>query len=159
MKEHIAMPLTNHADLTPGQTAACAAFLSSADQPALAAPPYLERKELFHFRASLSQWRAFHAVIACGGYTGAAEYLHVTQPAISYSITKLERQFGVRLIKMNGRRAEITSVGQALFPRSHELLRLAADLETMASSLRTREDAGADHQRADGAAQTVQGQP
>ena len=99
--------------------------------------------ELFRFRASLSQWRAFHAVIACGGYAGAAKYLHVTQPAISYSITKLEQQFGVRLLKLNGRKAYITSAGQALLPRSHELLRLAADLERMASSLRANGSRGA----------------
>lgn len=156
MKDCIAMPLTTEGHRTPDHITASATFTSNADQPAQAVPPYPEGKELFHLRATLSQWRAFHAVIACGGYAGAAEYLHVTQPAISYSITKLERQFGIRLLKMNGRRAEISSVGQALFPRSHELLRLAAELETMAGSLRVRADADVGHQRADGGAQTMQ---
>jgi hypothetical protein len=94
-------------------------------------------KETFRFRASLSQWRAFHAVVACGGFAGAAEYLHVTQPAISYSITKLEQQFGIRLLKLSGRKAHITNAGQVLLERSHELLRMAADLESMACNLRS----------------------
>lgn len=153
MKECIVMPLTSQANPTPDQKKTTSTFLGNAEEHAQFARPYIEGKELFHFRASLSQWRAFHAVIACGGYAGAAECLHVTQPAISYSITKLERQFGVRLLKMNGRRAEITTVGQALYPRSYELLRLAADLETMASSLRTHEDPSVDHPHAIGSAQ------
>ncbi len=92
-------------------------------------------REFYRFRASLAQWRAFHAVIACGGYAGAAEFLHVTQPAISYSISKLEQQVGVRLLKLDGRKAYITDAGRALLARSQDLLRLAAELEAMAMEL------------------------
>lgn len=91
----------------------------------------------FHrYRASLAQWRVFHAVIACGSFSGAADFLHVSQPAISYSIAKLEDQFGVRLLKLDGRKAYITEAGKALLDRSHLLLREATELEAFADALR-----------------------
>lgn len=102
-------------------------------------------QEFYRFRSSLSQWRAFHAVIACGGYAGAAEFLHVTQPAVSYSITKLEQQFGVRLLRLGGRKAQITEAGRALLAQSHELLRIAAQLEAMAMTL--HDQPGSEHKR------------
>ena len=94
------------------------------------------KAESYRFRSSLSQWRAFHAVIAFGGYAGAAESLNVTQPAISYSISKLENQFGIRLLRLNGRKAYLTHIGRKLLVRSHELLQMADELEIMAASLR-----------------------
>jgi Bacterial regulatory helix-turn-helix protein, lysR family len=90
---------------------------------------------VFRFRATLSQWRAFHAVVAGDGYAGAAALLHVTQPAVSYAIAKLERQFGIRLLRISGRKAHITASGLALLGPSKELLRLAAKVESMAASL------------------------
>ena len=38
------------------------------------------------------QLRAFHFVALTGGFTRAAEELHVTQPAISDQIRKLEEE-------------------------------------------------------------------
>ena len=90
-------------------------------------------------RSSLTQWRVFHAVIACGSFSGAADFLHVSQPAISYSIAKLEDQFGIRLLKLDGRKAYITEAGQALLERSHLLLREATELEAFADTLRVDE--------------------
>lgn len=91
---------------------------------------------LHRYRTSLTQWRVFHAVIACGSFSGAADFLHVSQPAISYSIAKLEDQFGIRLLKLDGRKAYITEAGQALLDRSHLLLREATELEAFADTLR-----------------------
>jgi hypothetical protein len=91
---------------------------------------------LNRYRASLAQWRVFHAVIACGSFSGAAEFLHVSQPAISYSIAKLEDQFGISLLKLDGRKAYITEAGKALLDRSYFLLREATKLEAFADALR-----------------------
>jgi hypothetical protein len=91
---------------------------------------------LHRYRASLAQWRVFHAVIACGSFSGAAEFLHISQPAISYSIAKLEDQFGISLLKLDGRKAYITEAGKALLDRSYFLLREATTLEAFADALR-----------------------
>jgi DNA-binding transcriptional LysR family regulator len=87
-------------------------------------------------RISLEQWRVLHAVIACGSFSNAADFLHITQPAVSYSISKIEEQLGIPLIRFEGRKALITDAGRALVERSGLLLREASDLEAFAESLR-----------------------
>lgn len=87
-------------------------------------------------RISLRQWRMLHAVIDCGSFSSAAQMLHVTQPAISYAISKLEHQLGVQILKMQGRKAEITEQGTALLGPSRQLLREAAKLEQLAEEMK-----------------------
>jgi len=41
---------------------------------------------------------SFEAVVRCGGFTKAAEDLHLAQPAISSHIKKLEQELGVTLL-------------------------------------------------------------
>lgn len=77
-----------------------------------------------------------HAVVDCGSFANAAEFLHVSQPAISYTIAKLEELLGVRILKLEGRKAHITEPGIALLERSRFLLREAVELEEFAESLR-----------------------
>jgi DNA-binding transcriptional LysR family regulator len=43
------------------------------------------------------QLRAFHNVAICGGFSRAAEALHLTQPAISDQVRKLEDEYGISL--------------------------------------------------------------
>ena len=51
-----------------------------------------------------SHVRAFKAVFELGTVTGAANYLHVTQPAVSHLITALESDLGFRLFdRIKGR--------------------------------------------------------
>jgi DNA-binding transcriptional LysR family regulator len=92
------------------------------------------------YRASsvnLKQWVMFHAVVSCGSYSGAAEMLQVSQPAISYSIARLEEQLGVPLLKLEGRKAHLTGPGRVLIERSRSLLREAMELEQFADELKT----------------------
>lgn len=91
------------------------------------------------YRASsvnLKQWIMFHAVVSCGSYSGAAEMLQVSQPAISYSIARLEEQLGVPLLKLEGRKAHLTGPGRVLIERSRALVREAIDLEQFAAELK-----------------------
>ena len=60
---------------------------------------------------SLDQLRAFALVVDKGGFSAAAEYLNLTQPAVSLQIRQLERRLGVRLIERVGRRARPTAAG------------------------------------------------
>ena len=61
-----------------------------------------------------AQLRAFHAVATHGGFTRAAKKLHMTQPAISDQVRKLERHFGVRLFERRKRQVTLTALGHTL---------------------------------------------
>lgn len=87
-------------------------------------------------RINLKQWRMLDAVVSCGSFANAAEHLHVSQPAISYTIAKLEELLGVPLLRIEGRKAQITDAGRALLERSRRLLHNATELEEFAESLR-----------------------
>ena len=52
--------------------------------------------------------RAFVAVKETGGFTRAAEKLHLTQSAISHQIRKLEAQVGRPLLHRTTRRLSVT---------------------------------------------------
>src|SRR3989440_478351 len=54
-------------------------------------------------------------VVEQGGFTRAAEALHVTQPALSEGIRRLESEVGLELFHRVGRRALLSSAGGA-FP-------------------------------------------
>ena len=58
--------------------------------------------------------RAFHAVAAAGGYSRAAEMLHVSQPTLSGQVKALEARYGVRLFQRRGRGVELTDLGRRL---------------------------------------------
>jgi DNA-binding transcriptional LysR family regulator len=89
-----------------------------------------------NFHISLRQLRMLHAVVDCNGFTGAANHLHLSQSAISYSIAKLQDQLGVALLRIEGRKAYITEDGRVLLNRSRNLIREALELEVLAEKLR-----------------------
>jgi DNA-binding transcriptional LysR family regulator len=87
-------------------------------------------------RITLKEWRMLHAVVARGTFAKAAQLLHVSQPAISYTITKLEEQLGLPLLKLEGRKYKLTEAGNALLKHSRALLQQAVALEEFAKHLR-----------------------
>ena len=88
-----------------------------------------------NFYVSLKQWRILHAVIDCGGFAEAAKHLHLSQSAISYTIAKLQEQLDVQLLKIEGRKAHLTTAGRALLDRSRRVLKEAIELEVFARHL------------------------
>ncbi|TXI26588.1 MAG: LysR family transcriptional regulator [Ottowia sp.] len=70
----------------------------------------------------LAQLAAFVAVAEAGGFSAAAERLHLTQPAISKRIAQLEVQLDKRLFDRIGRQVVLTEAGSLLLPRAHALL-------------------------------------
>lgn len=66
-------------------------------------------------KATLQQLRLFEAVASHGSYTRAAEAIHLTQPAISIQIKRLEESLGVRLFEQIGKKIYMTAAGQELY--------------------------------------------
>jgi DNA-binding transcriptional LysR family regulator len=68
------------------------------------------------------------AVAETGSFSRAAEQQHLTQSALSRSIQVLEADLGARLIDRQGRRNELTPLGQAVAARARRLLLDADEL-------------------------------
>lgn len=86
-------------------------------------------------KATLEQLRMFKAVVDHGGYAQAAEAIFKSQSTISYSVHKLQDQLGVRLLEVEGRKAELTEHGKVLLQHANQLLEQAEDLGKVAKSL------------------------
>lgn len=79
--------------------------------------------------------KAFITVARLGSFTGAAETLHLTQPAISKRIAALESQLNCQLFDRVGRMILLTEAGQALLPRAEQILQSVKDTELAISNL------------------------
>lgn len=66
--------------------------------------------------------KAFVAVAECESFSGAAEALHITQPAISKRISNLEQRLNHRLFDRIGRKVNLTEAGSALLPQARQIL-------------------------------------
>ncbi|MFG1996060.1 LysR family transcriptional regulator [Actinoplanes sp. NPDC048988] len=95
----------------------------------------------------LRQLTYFEAVARCGGFTRAAEQLHVAQSAVSAQIRLLEAELGAELFTRTTRRVTLTEAGELLLHRVRrafgELDGARADLEDLAAVLTGRVTLGA----------------
>ncbi|MCR9160206.1 MAG: LysR family transcriptional regulator [Nannocystaceae bacterium] len=66
--------------------------------------------------------RYFVAIVEAGTYRRAAQRLHLTQPALSAAITRLEAQMGARVLDRGRRGASMTAAGEALLPHAKAAL-------------------------------------
>ena len=66
--------------------------------------------------------RAFVAVVEEGSLSGAARRLHVSQPALSQTITALERQLGLQLLIRRSTGAQATEAGLTLLSEARAVL-------------------------------------
>jgi len=97
----------------------------------------LSQKELGSsmLKATLEQWRMFQAVIKYGGFNQAATGVHKSQSSIHHAVQKLEESLGVKLLAVNGRKAQLTEAGKLMLRRANYLLDEAAKIEAVANSL------------------------
>ena len=72
---------------------------------------------------SFRQLRAFILIAETSSFTRTAEQLHLSQPALSYSIRKLEESMGLQLLARNTRSVELTPAGQHFLPQARRMLR------------------------------------
>ncbi|MDR3662550.1 MAG: LysR family transcriptional regulator [Mycobacterium sp.] len=73
----------------------------------------------------LRRLQQFLAVAEAGGFTRAAEQLHLSQQALSSSIRQLEKELGVTLFEREGRRVALTPAGRQLRSDARGLLAAA----------------------------------
>src|ERR671925_564692 len=71
-----------------------------------------------------NQLRTFLTVARRLSFTRAAEELHLTQPAVSIHIRKLERAVGAPLFEQLGRRVRLTNAGELLRDYAERILAL-----------------------------------
>ena len=86
-------------------------------------------------RISLEQWLAFKAVVDEGSYAAAAEALNKSQSSVSYAIQRLNEQLPSPVLRLHGRKAELTDIGEVLYRHAEQLLQQAAHAETIAHSM------------------------
>jgi DNA-binding transcriptional LysR family regulator len=74
----------------------------------------------------LRHLRYFRAVAESKGFREAARRPHVVQPALSQTVSDLERELGVRLLTRNSRSVRLTSEGEVFLKEANEILTHAA---------------------------------
>ncbi|NVJ50609.1 MAG: LysR family transcriptional regulator [Gammaproteobacteria bacterium] len=83
-------------------------------------------------KITLEQWAAFVAVVEEGSYAKAADLLNKSQSTVSYAISRLEEHLGGQVLKLNGRKAELTDLGEVMVRKAKKLLQEADGIEQLA---------------------------
>lgn len=65
---------------------------------------------------TLTQLHYFKALARILHYTRAAEELHIAQPSLSYSISELEKELGVKLFDKKDHKITLTAYGEQFLP-------------------------------------------
>jgi DNA-binding transcriptional LysR family regulator len=71
---------------------------------------------------NFAQLKAFQAIANNGSVTRAAQLLHVSQPAVSKHLKKLEEDYGVKLFERSAGAAELTDAGSSLLRHVNAIL-------------------------------------
>ena len=62
-----------------------------------------------------NNYKYFYDVVKYNGFSNASQYILVSQPALSYSIKKLENDLGVKLLHRTNKSISLTKEGEDLF--------------------------------------------
>ncbi len=66
----------------------------------------------------------FMAIADAGSYLAASDLLHISQPALSYNLKKLETKLGVQLFERSSRGVRLTASGETLYESAVMMQRL-----------------------------------
>ncbi len=69
---------------------------------------------IYDINYDLNKYKVFYAVAQCNSFSKAAELLHISQPAISYSIKELEEQLNIKLFIRSKTSIKLTDDGEKL---------------------------------------------
>ncbi|WP_258958148.1 LysR family transcriptional regulator, partial [Streptomyces leeuwenhoekii] len=83
----------------------------------------------------LRQLRYFMVVAEEGGFSRAAERLHIVQSAVSQQIRALERDLGIVLFDRSSRRVRLSSAGERLLPEARAVLAAADRAREVAADI------------------------
>jgi DNA-binding transcriptional LysR family regulator len=84
---------------------------------------------------TIDAWEILYTVVQLGGFAPAGEQLQRSQSTISYAIARLQRQLGIKLFELRGRKAQLTEAGRALLADAEPHLTGFRELEQRARSL------------------------
>lgn len=84
---------------------------------------------------TLRQLQIFEAVVHLGGYTRAAEKLHLSQPTVSMQVKKLGETIGDPLIEKVGSHLHTTAVGDEVYASARNVLGSMVSLGESAAAL------------------------
>lgn len=73
---------------------------------------------------NLNQLRAFYTVLKTGSFSGAAEELCVTEPAVFIQVRSLERHLGFTLLDKIGKELKPTEAGKVLYEYGEKIFTL-----------------------------------
>ena len=85
---------------------------------------------------TLRQFQVFEAAARLGGYTRAAETLHLSQPAVSMQIRQLEAQAGMPLFDQIGKKIHLTDAGRALYQHAQNILAQVKEVQLELEEMR-----------------------
>ncbi len=85
---------------------------------------------------TLEQWVVLQTVVTEGSYAQAAAVLFRSQSSVSYALSSLQERLGLPLLKIVGRKAELTEQGRALLSQAQPLIAAFTQLEARAHGLR-----------------------
>lgn len=71
---------------------------------------------------TLQEIRYFCVIAEVLHYTRAARLLYISQPSLSYAISKLEQELGVPLFEKNGKKVTLTKYGEEFLPYAKRAL-------------------------------------
>ncbi|MCB4456560.1 LysR substrate-binding domain-containing protein [Leisingera sp. McT4-56] len=83
-----------------------------------------------------SQLKAFHHVALLSGFSRAAEALHLTQPAVSEQVRKLEQDHDVLLFRREKKRVFLTSAGEELLQLTKQYFEVETQIEDYLTATR-----------------------
>ncbi|MEQ7918680.1 LysR family transcriptional regulator [Xanthomonas sp. WHRI 1810A] len=75
-----------------------------------------------NMNVEMGDLRALVAVAELGSFSAAARELHLSQPALSRRISKLEANLGVRLVERTTRRVELTATGRDFARKARQVV-------------------------------------
>lgn len=81
----------------------------------------------------LYQLEQLVAIHRCGTFSGAARELFISQPALSRSMQKLEKELGFPLFEHGKNKVTMTPTGELAVSYARELLRRAGEMQTQLS--------------------------
>ncbi|MES2526089.1 MAG: LysR family transcriptional regulator [Bdellovibrionota bacterium] len=89
---------------------------------------------------TFDQVLVFHRIVESGSFKAAAAELHKTQPAISFSIKKLEEEMEAPLFDRTSYRPTLTAHGKMFYEKSLRVLQGMSELEGLTNSFQKKEE-------------------